>query len=114
METLLKTRILAGFAFAQVEAHETSKRFGYWDKQRNIPETFAQIHLDASKALETIIVGNGPSDKLKDVSRAEEKLADVIIRILDVSQGLGMHVSVAVIAKLEYNEELSKAVKKDF
>lgn len=114
MDLQRKTRILAGFAFAELEAHETSKRYGYWEKDRNIHEVFALIHRDASLALETITVGNGPSDKLKDVSRAEEKLADVIIRILDISQGAGLHVAEAVIAKLEYNEEHSKAMRKDF
>lgn len=114
MDTQRKTRILAGFAFAELEAHETSKRFGYWDTERNVPEVFALIHRDASLALETISKGDGPSEKLKDVTKAEESLANIIIRILDVSQGLSLHVAEAVVAKMDYNEQLSRALRKDF
>lgn len=114
MELALKTRILAGLAFAQVEAHEASKRFGYWEKERNMSDVFALIHRDTAKALEVITVGDGPSDKLKDVTRGEEKLADIFIRILDVAAGMNLHVAPAVIAKLEYNESLSKAMRKDY
>lgn len=114
METEIKTRIMAGLAFAQVEAHESSQRHGYWDKNRNMAEVFALIHRDASRALETITMGDGPSSKLKDCTRAEEALADIFIRIFDVAAGKKLHIAPAVIAKMEYNEQLSKALRKDF
>ena len=114
METIIKTRILAGFAYAQIEAHDTSKRFGYWEKERNIHEVFALIHRDAAKALEVITLGDGPSEQLKDCTRGEEELADVIIRILDVAEGKGLHIGPALIAKMEYNEQLSRALRKDY
>lgn len=114
MELQAKTRILAGFAFAELEAYKTSERLGYWQKDRNVAEVIALVHRDAARALEAITVGDGPSPKLEDTTRAEEHLADVIIRILDISQGMNLHVSVAVIRKLEYNEQLSKALHKDF
>lgn len=110
-----KTRILAGLAFAQVEAHEISKRAGNWaGVHRDINSVFALIHRDTAKALEIITIADGPSDKLKDVTRAEEKLADIFIRIFDAAAGLNLHVGPAVIAKMEYNDQLSRAIKKDY
>lgn len=77
-------------------------------------EVFIKIHRDVAESLEIIAIGDGPSGKLKDITRAEEKLADVIIRILDVAAGKGLHIGPAVIAKMEYNEQLSKAVRKEY
>lgn len=114
METARKTRILAGLAFAELEAHESSKRFGYWEKERNLSEAFALIHRDTALALEAVVVGDGPSGKLNGYTRAEELLANVIIRILDIGAGKKMHITEALIAKMDYNEQLSKALRKDF
>ncbi len=120
MEPVIQSRILGGLAYAQTEAHTTSQRFGSWEKQRNMAEVFIKIHKDVAEALEVIAVGDGPSPRLKgvvkeeNITRAEEKLADVIIRILDVAQGKGLRVGPAVVAKMEYNEKLSMVVRKDF
>lgn len=114
MELEFKTRILAGMTLAQNEAHETAVRAGHWQKQRNIAEAVAMIHRDVSKALEIAAIGDGPSQKLPDCTRLEEKLADVIIRTLDLGGGMGLHLSPALLLKMEYNEKLSKVVKTDF
>ena len=115
MEAILKTRILAGVAFAQVEAHESSKRYGRWDEPRDLAGAFSLVHRDAARALEMITVGNGPSSKLgKDFTRAEEVLADIIIRILDIAGGKNLHVAAALVAKMEYNELQSLVIKKDY
>jgi predicted dehydrogenase len=115
MESPLKTRILSGLAFAQVEAHETAVRFGHWDKPRDLASAFALVHRDAARALEVITVGDGPSPKLgKEFTRAEEALADVIIRILDIAGGKNLHVPAALVAKLELNEQQSYVIKKDY
>lgn len=114
METLLQTRILAGLAYAQVEAHESSKRYGYWEKDRSITEAVALIHRDAAHLLELLTVGDGPSSKLHDVTRLEEKMADIIIRVLDIGGGKNLRIPSALVAKLEYNERMSKLTKRDF
>lgn len=109
-----KTRILAGLAFAQVEAHESSTRFGYWEKHRSIEEVVALIHRSASQLIEITVTGDGPAKNLADCTRLEEALADVVIRCMDLAEWKGLHVAPAVLSKLEYNEQLSKLVRKDF
>jgi hypothetical protein len=106
---------MAGIAFAQIEAHESSKRYGRWDEPRDLAGAFTLIHRDAVHALEVITVGNGPSSKLgKDFTRAEEVLADIIIRVLDIAGGKSLHVAAALVAKLEFNEQQSLVIKKDY
>lgn len=114
MEPLIQSRILAGLAFGQVEAFEISKRFGHWDQPRNMSEAIASIHRDAVLALELITVGDGDSKNLKDFTRLEEKLADIIIRTLDIAGGKNLRVAAAVVAKLNHNDQLSKLVKHDY
>jgi len=110
----IRTRILAGLALGEREAHKISRRFGHWDKERNFPEVFCKIYQDAGIALETITVGDGPSKRLDEFSRAEEALADIIIRIFDISQGMNLNVACCVIAKMDFNHAQSKLVKKEF
>lgn len=114
MDLQTKTRILAGLCHAQVEAHNSSERFGYWEKRRSIEEATALMHARVSKALEVATIGDGPSRNLDDITRLEEAFADVIITTLDVGEKFGLHIGPAVIAKMHYNEELSKICKKDF
>ena len=114
MNLAIKTRIMVGMAYGQVEAHQSAIRYGYWEKKRNMGEAIALIHRDAAKALEIITVGDGPSGKLTDVTRLEEALANVIIRCLDVAGGMDLRLGPAVISKLEYNEAMSKLAAREF
>lgn len=114
MDIQIQTRILAGFAYAQVEAHESAQRFGWWDKKRSNEELAGILHRDVAKVLEIAAVGDGPSANLHDCTRLEEAVADVIIRALDLGGGQKLDIAPAVIAKLLYNERLSMLVKKDF
>lgn len=43
------------------------------------------------------------SDKINDYGNFEEELADAIIRIMDLAERMGVQVSEAVIAKMQYN-----------
>lgn len=109
-----KSKILAGIAFAQVNAHTSSNNFGYWDKVRSDEEVVALIHRDISRALEIATIGDGPSTHLPDTSRLEESLADVIIRVLDMADEKKLSIGSALLYKLEFNERLSTIAKKDF
>jgi len=113
MELQNKTRILAGLCIAQVEAHASSVRFGYWEKPRSVSEVTSLIHLRVSKALEVATIGDGPS-RLQDVSRLEEALADVIIATLDLGAGLNLSLGPAVLTKMDQNESLSMFCRKEY
>lgn len=43
------------------------------------------------------------SEHLSGFSNAEEEYADVIIRLFDVAQGMGLKIAEAVVAKMRYN-----------
>lgn len=114
MNNLIKTRILAGFAYAQVEAHESSVRFGFWEKRRSNEELAALLHREVSRIMEITIAGDSKSDHLADCSKLEEAIADLVIRCFDFSGNKKLSIAPAVLAKLEFNEKLSKICKKDF
>lgn len=63
----------------------------------------ALMHSELSEALEGLRRGNGHSYHIPDFSAVEEEFADVIIRIMDVSQERGWKVAEALIAKMEFN-----------
>lgn len=114
MQLDVKTRILAGVSYAQVEAHESAKRFGVFDKQFSLAEQVALIHKEASRAFEISLIGDGPCGRLPEVTRLEEALSDIVIHCLVLAADQGLHLSPALLTKLEYNESMSQLVKKDF
>lgn len=70
--------------------------------ERNVGELLCLVHSEISEALE----GHRKSlmdDKLPHRSAVEVELADAIIRIFDISEGLGLDVGGAFREKLEYN-----------
>lgn len=100
--------ILKGLVHLGTQSHDTSKKFGYWDKERNHGEVIALIHKQVSEALQAIYKGPTRSPKIPQFTALEESLADVIIRVMDFSNGAGLNVSAATVAKLKYNEKLAK------
>ena len=67
-----------------------------WDDTYKIPAILALIHSEVSEALEAFRKG--------DRANFDEELADVIIRVLDCSGGLGIDIDAVVRAKLEKNK----------
>lgn len=114
MEIQIQTRILAGLAYAQVEAYESAQRFGWLEKQRSNEELAGILHREVSKVLEIATIGDGPSANLHDCTRLEEAIADLVIHALVIGGGKKLDVAPAVISKLLYNERLSLLVKQDF
>jgi len=70
--------------------------------ERNVGELLCLVHSEISEAMEGHRK-NLMDDKLPHRSMLEVELADAVIRIFDISAGLGLDVGGAFREKLEYN-----------
>ncbi len=107
-EHLQRKGFAAHFESVSSQVHETAKSKGWWDADRNNGEALCLIHSEVSEALEALRVGNPPDDKIPEFSGAEAELADVVIRIMDLSHARGWNVGAAIIAKMEMNKGREK------
>jgi len=86
-------------------ANETSAKKGFWDFWRCDGELIALMHSELSEGLECLRKGPDTPDKhLPEFKGIEVELADVIIRIMDMSHAKNLRVGEAVLAKLEFNK----------
>lgn len=76
--------------------HKNAKEKGFWDEKRNFGEALALIHSEVSEALEAYREGD-------DIAMGEE-LADIVIRTLDLAEGLGYNIEAEIQQKMEYNK----------
>ena len=80
----------------------TSKGYPLIAPTRNVGELLCLVHSEISEAME----GHRKllkDDKLPNRSMLEVELADAVIRIFDMSGGLGLDVAGAIAEKLQYN-----------
>lgn len=73
------------------EIHENAVKHGWWEKQRPIPALLCLIHSEVSEALEAY--------RKNDNDNLAEELADIVIRVFDMAEGLGINIQDAVIKK---------------
>lgn len=109
------------------EVHANAVKHGFWEKPPSLPEAIALIHSELSEALEEyrdgkpLVYGTcavAPEDcdhyaacheageddptKCKPEGIAVE-LADVVIRVLDLTAALGVDIDAIIMAKHRYN-----------
>lgn len=99
----VRVRLSFGYLFRLSERiNEINRANGWevlrpedWDDPRRIPTVLALIHSEVSEALEGFRKG--------DRENVAEELADVLIRVLDATGGLGIAIDEEVEAKLLRN-----------
>lgn len=97
--------------------HERNVKAGWWTDiatgesltskgdepaKRNVPEMLCLVHSEISEAMEGYRK-NLMDDKLPHRKILEVELADAVIRICDMSAGLGLDLGGAIAEKLDFN-----------
>jgi len=75
------------------ESHEIAIDHGWWYKERNVPEMLCLVHREVSEALGEYAIGKPMG----------EELADVVIRVFDMCEGLGIDIEEEVKNKNRIN-----------
>lgn len=90
-----------------VRAHQTAIDKGWYEEPRTFGELIALMHSELSEALEDYRAGRD----LREIYYEGDKpcgvpieLADVLIRIFDTCEHLGIDLEEAVVEKMSYNE----------
>lgn len=81
----------------QREIHAIAKRHGFWDISDNFGEKIALIHSELSEALEA-------HRKAYPMAEVAEELADVVIRVMDLSEYLDIDLEKHVKEKHDKNK----------
>lgn len=84
------------FNLVQTDVHETAKSKGWWSVDLTIGDMMALLHSEVSEAFEASRHGNPPDDKIPKFSGIEAELADLVIRVMVISQGLELNVAEAI------------------
>ena len=91
------------------KAHATAVDKCWWDGDRDVPHCLALIHSEVSEALEAYRE-RGAKEIFHRLSDNKPEgfvyeLADILIRVGDLAEHLGLNLDVAVQKKMEFNKK---------
>lgn len=102
---MLKSAFVESWNNLQKRTYQIAKDHGWWEGEQNKAEKIALAHSELSEALEYLRHNNPLSDHIPEFSGVEEELADLVIRVMDMSQAYGYRVAEAILAKTNFNED---------
>lgn len=95
----------------QLEVHANSVAKGFWEEGVNqqLPTKVALLHSECSELLEAYRTGNPstPCDKFAKglpLSREEEEMADILLRLMDLAAYQGVDLMKAAAVKHAFNK----------
>jgi len=102
----------SSFAAMQAEVYDCAVTHGWWeDPNPNIPEKLMLVVSEVSEALEELRSGHTPDEVYAGENGKPEgfgvELADAIIRIMDLSEHLGINLDAVIRLKADYNQTRS-------
>lgn len=81
---------IEAFKGIQRDVHQTAKKSGWWEKERNNGEAIALMHSEISEAIEG---WTKQDDKVPEFKGSEAELADCVIRIMDMAEARDWNVA---------------------
>ncbi len=77
------------------KAHANAREKGFWEGKKNFLEGLMLVTSELGEATEAF--------RKDDWDNVKEELADVMIRVMDLSEGFGINIEEEVIKKIEFN-----------
>ena len=99
----------SAFREMQTIVHQNARAKGFWESPESpgldVAARSMLIVTEIAEFIETFREkrAHEPSEKVPGIMQAEEELADVVIRCMDVAGGLGLDLAEAIARKHAYN-----------
>lgn len=107
---------LEGYRRVAEKVHEISARQGLWPDgpKTDFSNKIVHAHSELSEAWECMREGNGPDKNIQDMKGVEVQLADVLGILMDMEVAYGLHISEALLRKIEFNKGRGHLHGKEF